>query len=272
LFSGATQGDDEAARKLRALRRSSLDAIKGDIASIRARIPASERYKMDAHLEGVRVLEKRYDDMAAVCDPPGAPAGDPAIYPDRHGIMFDTVAAAFGCDLTRVVTLMASCGGGDSALDLSYFDGWVDNYHSTGHAAGGTPDGVSTTQEQCVDTMIKVSRYYAENLAAFIDKLKAIPEGNGTVFDNTLIVWCTEMSHGNHGSHDIPWVLFGGGWHFRQGRYVSLPSDHDYPPLPKNKYGDLLVQIANAMGSDITTFGDPAWCDGPGSPFETLLA
>ena len=271
LFSAATQGDDETAKKLRALRLSSLDAIKDDIAAVRARIPASERYKMDAHLDGVRVLEKKYDDTIATCKPPEAPpGGDLGIYPTRHALMFQMVAAALGCDLTRVVSLATSCGGGDNALDISHFGGWVDNYHSTGHAAGGTPDGVASSQEQCVEVMTDVSRYYAENLSAFVDLLKALPEGEGSVFDNTLIVWCSEMSHGNHGNFHMPWVLLGGGWHFPTGRLLELPNEASFLQRPVSKFGDLLVAVANAMGSPITTFGDPSWCDGPNGPISKL--
>ena len=271
LFSAATQGDDEVAKKLRALRMSSLDVIKDEIASVRARLPPDERHKMDAHLDGVRVLEKKYDESMAACTPPDAPpTGELPIYPQRLALMLQMSAAALGCDLTRVLTLQTSCGGGDNALDLSHFDGWVDNYHSTGHAAGGTPDGVSTSQEQCIETMIKVSRYYAENLATFIDLLKALPEGDGSVFDNTLVLWCSEMAHGNHGVHNMPWVIFGGGWHFQTGRFIDLPQDGGFPPVPENKFGDLLVAVANAMGSPITTFGNPAWCDGPGGPLSVL--
>jgi hypothetical protein len=272
LFSAATQGeDDEVAKKLRALRMSSLDAIKDDIAAIRARIPAAERHKMDAHLEGVRVLEKKYDESMAACVPPDAPPGDGlGIYPQRHALMFQMVAAALGCDLTRVVSLATSCGGGDNALDISHFGGWVDNYHSTGHASGGTADGVNSSQEECVEVMVDISRYYAEGLSGFVDLLKAMPEGEGSVFDNTLIVWCSEMAHGNHGNHDMPWVLIGGGWHFKTGRNLQLPADYGFPPVPVSKFGDLLVAIANAMGSPITTFGNPAWCDGPGGPLSAL--
>jgi hypothetical protein len=272
LFSAATQGeDDEVAKKLRALRMSSLDAIKDDIAAIRARIPAAERHKMDAHLEGVRVLEKKYDESMAACVPPDAPPGDDlAIYPQRHALMFQMVAAALGCDLTRVVSLATACGGGDNALDISHFGGWVDNYHSTGHASGGTADGVNSSQEECVEVMVDISRYYAEGLSGFVDLLKAMPEGEGSVFDNTLIVWCSEMSHGNHGNHDMPWVLIGGGWHFETGRNLKLPADYGFPPVPVSKFGDLLVAIANAMGSPITTFGNPAWCDGPNGPLSAL--
>jgi hypothetical protein len=196
--------------------------------------------------------------------------------PSRHSNMLDVIAASFACDVTRVATFAACSAGGDNAGSLAYFDpAWVDNYHSTGHAAGSLTDPDTGklidefhgTLEQANEVMTRIGVYYAKLLAGFIDRLKAIPEGDGSVWDNTVIYWCQEMAHGNHGFHDVPHVILGGGWHFSTGRFLDLKTPYTYNKVPKHPFGDVLVSLANAMGVPITTFGRPDWCRGP---FEVL--
>jgi hypothetical protein len=280
LFAGPAGADVARANQLRTLRKSALDLITRDVASLRARLPSDERVKMDAQLEAVRTLEKQLDrSLPAVClkSEPPFPSTLPLFglgndQPSRHSAMLDVVAASFACDVTRVATLAACSAGGDNAGSLKYFDpDWVDNYHSTGHAAGSLTDPdtgklidtFSGTLEQANEVMTRIGVYYAKLLSGFIDRLKAIPEGNGTVWDNTLIYWCQEMAHGNHGAHDVPHVLLGGGWHFNTGRFIDLKTPYTYEKVPKHPFGDLLVSIANAMGLPLTTFGRPDWCRGP---------
>ncbi len=271
LFGGSTglAGDPARVKALRAMRKSSLDHILSEIARVRSRLPASERAKMDGHFEAVRVLERDLDDRAPTvsCDRqrPPFPADPIPTFPTRHELHFRTIAAAFACDLTRVATFMAASGGGDTAPDLrAFMPDWQTNYHSTGHASGGNSDGGgnnAAVRDRALEVMIRVSTYYADQLAKFVDALKAIPEGAGTVFDNTVILWCSEMSHGNHGNSSVPYVVIGGGWHLRTGRFLDLPtySKYDF----SNKSGTPLVLMANAMGLPISSFGRADWCDGP---------
>ncbi len=112
--------------------------------------------------------------------------------------------------------------------------------------------------------MVRVSEFYAQWVAELIDALKAIPEGSGSAFDNTVIVWATEMSHGNHGNHQWPWIVAGGGWKFTNGHYWNQPSDSPY--THDFAYGDLLVAIAQAMDVPIERFGHEAFSNGdPGA-------
>jgi hypothetical protein len=273
LFGAATGVDASKADAIRAAKKSSLDLVIGDISALRSRLPTAERPKMDAHLEAVRILEREFDRALPVdCRKadPGYPAKLPswglnADPPSKHNLMMKTIAAAFACDLTRVACFMTASAGGDTLGDLHYFNGWPDNYHSTGHAAGGTQDGVSRSQAESLETMTQISVYYAKMLAELIDLLKATPEadGSGTLFDNTLIYWSAEMAHGNHGNFNIPHVIIGGKWHFATGRFLSLPSPAQYKDVADNKFGDILIAVANAMGHPITKFGRADWCGTP---------
>ena len=88
-------------------------------------------------------------------------------------------------------------------------------------------------------------------------KMKAVPEGDGTMLDHTLILWCNELAIGNvHSRTDAPYVLAGGaGGALRTGRFLSFAGD-----VPHN---NLLVSLMNIMGLPDQTFGKPDWCTGP---------
>ena len=114
-------------------------------------------------------------------------------------------------------------------------------------ATGGDMDAVAQLTER--------GRWHAGLIARLCDRLAMTPEGDGTALDNTLIVWCSEVSLGNSHSHtDMPFLVLGGGWHFRTGRYLQLT---------QASHSNLLVSLLNAMGLPAQTFGLPEHCTGP---------
>lgn len=90
----------------------------------------------------------------------------------------------------------------------------------------------------------------AQQFAYLLQKLDAV-QGGRTLLDNTVVWWSSEISIGNtHDVHGMPFVLAGsGGGYFRTGRFLSFPAD-----TPHNR---LLVSICNAMGVQVSSFGDP---------------
>jgi hypothetical protein len=103
--------------------------------------------------------------------------------------------------------------------------------------------------------LVARAQWHAGLVAGLYDRLATIPEGNGTAADNTLLVWCSEVSEGNVHSHtNMPFLLMGGGWHFTPGRYLDAGGA---------SHVDLLVTLLNAMGVETSTFGLPEFCTGP---------
>jgi hypothetical protein len=100
-----------------------------------------------------------------------------------------------------------------------------------------------------------IRRWYMEQFAYLLGKLDEIPEGEGTMLDNTVVVLASEIAQGNTHSHtDAPFLLAGSaGGYFQTGRYLA------YDAQPHN---NLLVSLLNAMGVPATTFGDPNYCTG----------
>jgi hypothetical protein len=243
--------DSAEADSIRARRLSVMDHLGGELTSLRNRLSASERHKLESHLDSIRELEKRLQTSLVACEPEpvslSGSHGSGSKFPEVTAAQMDLIAQAFSCDATRVATLqLASENGAPSATWLGHDPG---NYsHKLSHAAQG---------EAMFEQFIEYSRWYASQLAALVQRLKAIDNGDGTsVMDDTLIVWTHAIGMGNvHSNKDVPAVLIGNaGGAFETGRYLSLGG------IPNNH---LLVSICQAMGLDRDWVGDKKYGTGP---------
>ncbi len=233
---------------LLAQRKSVLDAVGQQFATLSAEVSAEDREKLEAHLDLVRDIERRMSagtNGCTVVDQP--PMLDPASENDMPTIAeleVDLLAMALACDLTRVASLQIS-----TSLNRIRYP-WLNSMgegHSLSHSFGSDPDAAAQLTER--------GKWHCGLVARLCDRLSAIPEGDGTALDNTLLVWCSEISLGNSHSHtDMPFLVLGGGWHFRTGRYLQLQGA---------SHSNLLVSLLNAMGVPATTFGVAEHCTGP---------
>jgi len=272
LFSGvAPQGDPAAARRQNR-RKTVLDFVSGDIGRLRSRLGKTERDKLDAHAAALSDLEQRIS-VAVSCSPGNPPSiGKDEYYenvysnyinniPALSTLMTGLIAQAFACDITRVVSLQHYAGGNMPWLGFNF-----DVHPGIAHRIDADGDeGVARRLD-----MAKLQRWYAEQVAQLLDALDAIPEGNGTVLDHTIVYWANELSNGSqHDGKNVPLLVAGGGGKFRVGRYLKFATDKTCTPEPVNQGGypakcpgmvahnGLLVSILNAFGIAGDTFGDP---------------
>ena len=120
------------------------------------------------------------------------------------------------------------------------------------HELSHEPD----SNEKVQDKLIRINKWYCEQLAYLAQRLAETPEpgGSGNLLDNTLIVWTNELGKGNsHTLDNIPFVLVGNGLDFRMGRSLK------YPKLPHNR---LLLALAHGFGHRIERFGNADYCGG----------
>ncbi|AKV03851.1 hypothetical protein AKJ09_10514 [Labilithrix luteola] len=256
-LAGFGIGNDGKLAAARARKKSVLDGVSGDLDAMLKKVGADDKAKIQVHLDSVANLEKELSIAAAACSLPAQTSGI-GIQPSDHNfdkilkMQIDLAATAFACGLTNVATLMMMGPANDLvcfpflgpefkgtvglAADPSGAEGG--SHHSLAHFWGNSPS--LTAQKAKVDTFFNAMVAYA------IEKLKSIPEGAGTVFDNTMIVFMNNMSDG-HGLDDIPTYVAGGSWYLKGGRML------DFKGVPHN---GLLTGIANAFGGDVTTFGD----------------
>ncbi|RKG56738.1 DUF1552 domain-containing protein [Corallococcus sp. AB011P] len=259
----ASMGGSEAeAQAMLSKRKSLLDYLIKDATRLKSRLAAAEGTKLDTHLAALRDIERRLTNSGALnCSAPVKPAntdlGDINNMPALTELHMDLIARAFACDLTRVVTMTIP---GPSMPWIGIDE---DIHNDIAHRTDTQSEPARTEIRL---RMVAVQRWYSEQLARLMDTLKSIPEGSGTVLDNTVILWGNELGDAaGHMNVSIPTVLAGGaGGKFRMGRMLSLRPGKD--PLgdwkgpgaklegavPHNK---LLTSIAQAFGVNVDRFG-----------------
>lgn len=232
-------------------RQSVLDTVKDQFNALRPSLSSEDRVKLDAHLELVRDLERRLGiGRGVVCTiprdpPPPLDGSSEADMPAVSRAHLELLAVAFACDLTRVASLQYSTGFNRIRYP------WVDSLgegHTLSHA------GASNTAAW--DELTRRGAWHAEEIAYFLDLLAGIPEGEGTVLDSTLVLWATEISHGNtHSLDDIPYLLIGdAGGALETGRHLRYDGASSC---------DLLLSVLHALGVEAESFGHPDHCTGP---------
>jgi hypothetical protein len=252
IFGDFTVAPSEQAQ-ITTRRRSVLDGARRQFALLRSKVGAADRAKLDVHEALVRDIETRLDATGvspSACEiPPQPPFFWDATDEDRMDevsrLQIDLMVMAMACDITRVGTLQYSTGANN--IRFPHVDNYGDD-HQLSHAA----DTDAASQAWWATR----HRWYAEEFAYLLQQMKNIPEGDGTLLDNTLIFWCNELAQGNTHSHaNMPFVLAGGaGGRVQTGRFLQYGGAN---------HNDLLVSIMNACGVEGTTFGDPNYCTGP---------
>jgi hypothetical protein len=218
-----------------------LDAAIADIEELKPRLPQSELVKLDDHLAGILELKKKVG-MSAVapvrCDSVDGQKfeGEPN-FQTRVKLHLDLIAASIACDARRIFSFMLAPAGGDGcSFDFIGVSGG-DFHNDIAHGSPGDP-----AKEEL---MHKVDLWHIDQLAYLIGLLKSIPEGGGSAYDNTVILWTTECSQGNHGHQNIPIVLAGNaGGALKSGQMLS-----------GLKYENVLISLAHALGHPASSFG-----------------
>jgi hypothetical protein len=252
-LSQLTEAEREA---LRAKRHSVLDSVLANYGKLQGRVGAGDKARLEQHLEALRKVELRID-TEIVCETPDAGA-----YPDPEGgaygnnlrqwvdLMQDLLVLACSCDVTRVATLIyRPCGGGSSYLPWLGF--------SEDYATGEHHEMSHRYMDPAWDPgLILAAQWFNGLTAQLIAKLKAVPEGTGTLWDSVILFQGSDVATGHHTWEDMPYLLAGtGGGRIETGRFLDLGVQ-----VPHNA---LLVSILQAMGLDDQGFGDAEPDSGP---------
>lgn len=258
LFADFSSSPDEA--KLKNDRsRVVLDAVQENFRELNKKVGQEDRTRLEQHLNALAEIEERLGKRpAAALDACEAPAlGDEVDvnkndnFPLVGQLHMDLLTMAMACDLTRVGSLMwnRSVGGARHT--------WIDPGTTRGHH-DYSHDG--DTAEDTVEALTKINVWYAEQFAYLLGRLDAIPEGDGTMLDNTVVFWTNELSKGNsHSRNDQHYVVAGGADYFDMGRCIKF----DYGDKNAPKHNNLLLSFLHSMGIEDESFGKADWCTGP---------
>jgi hypothetical protein len=249
IFAGSTLSAAQTAILLQR-RKSVLDYAQGSLGALAGRIGADDRVRVQQHLNSVQQIEKQLLSQTGACSAPMVTQTDltkVANYPAIGKTQMDLLVAALACDQTRIASLQWSHSVSDIPMP------WLNI--STGHH---TLSHDADTDAPAQMSLVQINTWYAQQFAYLLKGLDAVMESDGTtLLDNCLVIWINELSKGNVHSHQpLPVVIAGSaGGALRSGRLVTYS--------PQQPHNNLLVSIANAMGTNISTFGNPAYCTGP---------
>jgi hypothetical protein len=269
LFGSVADG---AAREQFAAKNNLLDFLKDDVKRVEAQLAGPEREQLDAYLgtfETLRNRQSRLNEIEHTLREKGPVTNDKytsEVETDRLDAQFDIGAAALICGLTNVLTLSSAAGIRDFDVTFHGLGLHVDK-HSIGH--GGSYEG-----KTWADLYDIIRRYHMELIAGLIRKLEAVPEGNGTMMDNTIIVYLSDGAESHHSRcWEWPMVVIGNvNNKLRTGRYIDYPG---YGYHGHRTTANMYVTLLQLAGSDRSSFGvpDPALqhLDQYG-PLEELLA
>lgn len=223
-------------------RPSIIDLVQEDTKKLITQLGPADRRKLDEYLFAIRQIEKQIEineNTNVDIDPNmERPQGIPIDFAEHLRLMYDLQAVAFQTDLTRVSTLMI----GREGSNRTYREIGVSGaHHGLTHHGG---DKVK------IEQISKINRYHIEQFKYFLDKLKSIPDGEGSLLDNTMIVYGSGISDGDKHLHDdLPVLVAGGGQGtLKTGRHVRY---EDETPLT-----NLYLSMLDRMEIKLDVFGD----------------
>ncbi len=245
MFSGSewALSPEERARRERR-RRSILDLAREDALDLHRALGANDRRKLDEYLHAVRDIELRLQrtEKLAPTDEEALerrrPTGVPRKYAEHVHLLLDMLVLAFQTDTTRIATMMfANAGSNRSYREIGISEG----HHDLSH------HGNSAEKQSRISA---INRFHASLFRHLLARLDSIPEGDGTLLDQCMIVYGSGISDGNAHNHDnLPILLAGGGGgSITTGRHLKYRRE---TPLT-----NLYLSLLQRMGIDVDTFSD----------------
>lgn len=254
LFAGIEQ-PPEVQAELMARKLSALDSVSGELQALRDRLPSDDRLKLEAHLDAVRDLEQKVETgvQGVTCDPVAPDGGyDPQAnqsFPTISRLQMDVLVQALACGRTDVASLQLRNDGGGYSYPI-YPDEGLDIDIAEHELAHNAESGFDFERRE------QLELFYMRLFAELLDKLDAVPEGDGTLLDHTLVLWTKHIGQPGHSNENMLYLLAGGQANtgLSMGRYRLFPGV---------AHNDLLVSTCNLMGlDDVNTFGDADLCSG----------
>jgi hypothetical protein len=246
VFDRMFRGFASGARLART--RSILDAVKEDAKDLRRSASIADGRTLDAYFDAVRSVERTIDaasgkagsDRWQPSEPPEL-VRPPVLkaLPERIRALLDLMVLAFWTDTTRIVTFMLA---NDNSRLVFDFLGINEEHHYLSHF-------VRHPGVEAIHRFNAITRWHVAQFAYLIDRLAKIPEGEGTLLDNSLLLFGSGLKHGDyHSAGDLPIVLAGGGGGtLKTGRWVRYPE-----PQP---YANLLLALLHRLGIEAPSFG-----------------
>jgi Protein of unknown function (DUF1552). len=221
---------------------SILDSIIGETANLQKKLGASDRNRVANYLDSVREIERRVNMMQSQdnsdVEIPMAPLGIPTNFEEHLKTMFDLIALAYQVNLTNVATFMM-----EKEVSMRTYPnvGVSEAFHPLSHH-GDDPDKM--------DRLVRIQAFHTSTFNYFLEKLDSMEEAGGTVLDNSIILYGSNMSNSDkHNNDPLPSAVFGlGGGTIKGGQHLAYPQD--------TPHANLLLTLLNRAGIPEESFGD----------------
>ncbi len=221
---------------------SLLDFVLADANSLNKQLGANDRVMMDEYLQSVREIEMQMQKLAeqdlSGVEIPDAPVGTPGAFPAHLELMYSLMALAYQADLTRVITFMS-----DREVSMRTFThiGISDAFHPLSHHQNDPAK---------LDRLSTVQAWYASAFGKFVKTLAAMPDGDGSVLDHSMLLYGSGMANSNlHNNDPIPAVIVGrGAGRLKGGQHLAFAQD---TPL-----ANLMLTMLDKANVEVDHFGD----------------
>ena len=244
FFGMFGQGDtNEERRDILKTTDSLLDYVKESTTSLTRKLDAADRTRVTDYLDSVREIELRVQKLeqnAQSVDLPGAPLGPPEDFGELVGVQFEMFALAWQTNRTRVVTMKMV----EEASMRTYPNlGVHEAFHPTSHW-GGFPERVANLR--------LIQNYHTAIFAKFVQRLKDMKEGDGSVLDSSIILFGSNMSNSDaHNNDPLPQALIGRGGGIKGNQHLHYKQD--------SPHANILVTMLDRAGvpsSELEKFAD----------------
>ena len=238
-------------------KRNLLDFLRDDIKRAEKKLAGPEREQLSVYLSAFDTLSVRHAQRSSESSerdrhtlrkhaPVTSDKYTSVVETDRLDAQFDLAAAALISGLTNVVTLSSAAGIRDFDICFSGL-GLKKGKHHTGH--GGSQNGMSWAE-----TYDMIRRFHFDLIARLAKKLESVPEGDGTMLDNTVIVYLSDGAEGHHSRcWEWPMVMLGNaGGKLKAGRYVDYPG---YAQFGHRTTANMYTTLLNIAGNNAEHFG-----------------
>ena len=229
--------------------RSILDDVQNDLKKVEAFVSSEDRRLLEEHAGFVREMESELQAAGDLTLQHAVPELDPGVksendnMPTISRMQVELLVNSFVNDFNRVATFQITNSVGQAKMRWIGID---EGHHELSHE----PD----SNEAAVDKLTRINTWYCEQVAHMVKRLAETPEpgGNGSLLDNTTIVWTNELGQGNsHTLNNIPFVIIGNGIDFKMGRSLQYKNE---------AHNRLLLSLAHGFGHHIDKFGNPDYC------------
>ena len=243
MFGAADDEKDPAKRKrLESYQKSILDFVLDDAQSLKGTLAGDDRRKLDEYMFAIRDIEKRIQKAEQENDikvPVTAPSASiPTEFHEHSMIMMDLLTLAFQTDVTRIITVLM----GIEQSPRNYPEiNITEGHHGLTHHQG---------DKDKIEKVAQINEYHIKQFTYLLEKLKATPEGDGSLLDHSMIVYGSALADGNaHQHNNLPTVLAGrANGTLHPGRHIRY---EDETPMT-----NLYLSMLDRMGVPVDHIGD----------------